>query len=47
MNYFLFFIGIIILLITAADLINTSLSVRGAGYYETTFQVHLEPAVVH
>jgi hypothetical protein len=32
MNYFLFFIGIIILLITAADLINTSLSVRGAGF---------------
>jgi hypothetical protein len=31
MNYFLFFIGIIILLI-AADLINTSLSVRGAGF---------------
>jgi hypothetical protein len=31
MNYFLFFIGIIIL-ITAADLINTSLSVRGAGF---------------
>jgi hypothetical protein len=29
---FLFFIGIIILLITAADLINTSLSVRGAGF---------------
>jgi hypothetical protein len=28
----LFFIGIIILLITAADLINTSLSVRGAGF---------------
>jgi hypothetical protein len=32
MNYFVFFIGIIILLITAADLINTSLSVRGAGF---------------
>jgi hypothetical protein len=31
MNYFVF-IGIIILLITAADLINTSLSVRGAGF---------------
>jgi hypothetical protein len=32
MNYFVFFIGIIVLLVTAADLINTSLSVRGAGF---------------
>ena len=32
MNYFVFFLGVIILLITATDLINTSLSVRGAGF---------------
>jgi len=32
MNYFVFILGIIILLITAIDLINTSLSVRGAGF---------------
>ncbi|TDD99317.1 ion channel [Flavobacterium cellulosilyticum] len=32
MNYFLFFLGILLLLVTAADLINTSLSVRGAGF---------------
>jgi hypothetical protein len=32
MNYFVFILGITILLITAIDLINTSLSVRGAGY---------------
>jgi hypothetical protein len=28
----MFFIGVILLLITAADLINTSLSGRGAGF---------------
>ncbi|WP_367755537.1 ion channel [Flavobacterium sp. WC2430] len=32
MNYFVFFLGIILLLVTASDLINTSLSVRGAGF---------------
>lgn len=32
MNYFVFFIGVILLLVTAADLINTSISVRGAGF---------------
>lgn len=32
MNYFVFFLGVILLLVTAADLINTSLSVRGAGF---------------
>ncbi|MCF8373467.1 MAG: potassium channel family protein [Bacteroidales bacterium] len=32
MNYFVFALGVILLLITATDLINTSLSVRGAGY---------------
>jgi hypothetical protein len=32
MNYFLFIIGVILLFITATDLINTSLSVRGAGF---------------
>tara|TARA_R110000868_G_scaffold408400_1_gene691518 strand:- start:566 stop:1639 length:1074 start_codon:yes stop_codon:yes gene_type:complete len=32
MNYFMFFIGVILLLITATDLINTSLSGRGAGF---------------
>jgi hypothetical protein len=28
----MFFIGVILLLVTAADLINTSLSGRGAGF---------------
>ena len=32
MNYFLFILGVILLIITATDLINTSLSVRGAGF---------------
>jgi hypothetical protein len=32
MNYFIFFSGLILLLVTANDLINTSLSVRGAGF---------------
>lgn len=32
MNYFIFSLGLILLLVTAADLINTSLSVRGAGF---------------
>ena len=32
MNYFVFFLGFILLLVTATDLINTSLSVRGAGF---------------
>ncbi|UQD55279.1 potassium channel family protein [Flavobacterium sp. K5-23] len=32
MNYYLFFLGLILLLITASDLINTSLSGRGAGF---------------
>lgn len=32
MNYFVFITGVILLLITAIDLINTSLSVRGAGF---------------
>ncbi|MBK5245189.1 MAG: two pore domain potassium channel family protein [Eubacteriaceae bacterium] len=32
MNYFVFILGIILLLITAIDLINTSLSVRGGGF---------------
>ena len=32
MNYFMFFTGVILLLVTAADLINTSLSGRGAGF---------------
>lgn len=32
MNYFVFILGVILLLITAVDLINTSLSVRGAGF---------------
>jgi len=32
MNYFVFFLGVILLFITATDLINTSLSVRGAGF---------------
>jgi hypothetical protein len=32
MNYFIFSLGIILLIITAADLISTSLSVRGAGF---------------
>lgn len=32
MNYFVFILGVILLIITATDLINTSLSVRGAGF---------------
>lgn len=32
MNYFVFILGVILLVITATDLINTSLSVRGAGF---------------
>lgn len=32
MNYFVFFLGVIMLLVTATDLINTSLSVHGAGF---------------
>ncbi|MDG2431440.1 potassium channel family protein [Flavobacterium sp.] len=32
MNYFIFILGVILLVITATDLINTSLSVRGAGF---------------
>lgn len=32
MNYFIFSVGLILLLVTATDLINTSLSVRGAGF---------------
>jgi hypothetical protein len=32
MNYFVFFLGVLLLLITATDLINTSLSARGAGF---------------
>ncbi len=32
MNYFVFILGVILLLITATDLINTSLSVRGGGF---------------
>lgn len=32
MNYFVFFLGVILLLVTTSDLINTSLSVRGAGF---------------
>jgi hypothetical protein len=32
MNYFMFISGVLLLLITAIDLINTSLSVRGAGF---------------
>lgn len=32
MNYFIFSLGVILLFVTAADLINTSLSVRGAGF---------------
>ena len=32
MNYFVFFLGVTLLFITATDLINTSLSVRGAGF---------------
>jgi hypothetical protein len=32
MNYFVFFLGVIMLVITTTDLINTSLSVRGAGF---------------
>ncbi|MEZ7499026.1 potassium channel family protein [Flavobacterium sp. Arc3] len=32
MNYFVFLVGVILLLATAADLINTSLSGRGAGF---------------
>jgi hypothetical protein len=32
MNYFVFFLGVILLLVTTADLIKTSLSVRGAGF---------------
>jgi len=32
MNYFIFFIGVLLLIVTANDLINTSLSVRGAGF---------------
>jgi hypothetical protein len=32
MNYFVFILGVIMLVITATDLINTSLSVRGAGF---------------
>lgn len=32
MNLFIFSVGVIVLLVTATDLINTSLSVRGAGF---------------
>ncbi len=32
MNYFVFILGVILLIITATDLINTSLSARGAGF---------------
>ncbi len=32
MNYFVFILGVILLVVTATDLINTSLSVRGAGF---------------
>ena len=32
MNYFVFILGVLLLIITATDLINTSLSVRGAGF---------------
>ncbi|WP_366186528.1 potassium channel family protein [Flavobacterium ovatum] len=32
MNYFVFFLGVLLLIITINDLINTSLSVRGAGF---------------
>src|SRR5665648_300655 len=32
MNYFVFFLGVILLLITAIDLVNTSLSVSGGGF---------------
>lgn len=32
MNYFVFLLGILILILTVIDLINTSLSVRGAGF---------------
>ncbi len=32
MNYFVFILGVILLLITITDLINTSLSVRGVGF---------------
>lgn len=32
MNYFVFLLGLILLIITTTDLINTSLSVRGAGF---------------
>ncbi len=32
LNYFVFILGLILLFITATDLINTSLSVRGAGF---------------
>jgi len=32
MNYFVFFLGVLLLIITTTDLINTSLSVRGTGF---------------
>ena len=32
MNYYIFFLGILILVVTITDLINTSLSVSGAGF---------------
>jgi hypothetical protein len=41
MNYFMFFIGVILLLVTAADLINTSLSGRGAGFISKRLSISI------
>jgi len=41
MNYFVFLLGVILLIITAADLINTSLSVRGAGFISKRLSISI------
>ena len=41
MNYFVFFLGVLLLIITATDLINTSLSVRGAGFLTKRLSMYI------
>jgi hypothetical protein len=41
MNYFMFFLGVVLLLVTATDLINTSLSVRGAGFISKRLSISI------
>ena len=41
MNIYIFTLGLIVLLITSADLVNTSISVRGAGYMSRRISIFI------